>query len=78
MTKSKINKAIKHLGLEIVGTRGDGYFYFLDFDGYQIGESVYVCYLSDLTLDRWVDEAEHAIKCDNDHTPIGGRFCAIQ
>jgi hypothetical protein len=60
MTKKKINQAIKHLNLEIVGN-GDGYFYFLDLTTtYQIGESVIVCYLNHLTLDRWVEEATHA------------------
>ena len=61
MTKAKINSVIKHTGLEIVGTRGDGYFYFLDLKtGSQVGESVMVCYLYQLPLVMWVEEAEHA------------------
>ena len=60
MTKKRINKAIAHLGLEVVGN-GDGYFYFCDLEsGAQVGESVMVCYLKHLTLDRWVGEAELA------------------
>ena len=58
-----INRAIKHLGIEIVYTRADGYFYFLDLEtGFQVGESVYVCYLNQLTLEQWVDAAEAAAK----------------
>jgi hypothetical protein len=61
VTKNKINKAIKYLGLEIVGKRGDGYFYFCDLKhGHQVGESVLVCYLNQLTLEEWIKEAEQA------------------
>lgn len=59
MTKNQINRAIKHLGLEIVGARGDGYFYFCDLEsGAQVGESVMVCYLNQCTLQEWVEYAE--------------------
>jgi len=61
MTKNRINRAIKHLGLEIVGKRGDGYFYFCDLqEGNQVGESVLVCYLNQCTLGEWVQYAESA------------------
>jgi hypothetical protein len=61
MTKAKINRAIRHTRLEIVGTRGDGYFYFLDLTtGNQVGESVMVCYLNQLPLQQWVAEAQMA------------------
>jgi hypothetical protein len=61
MSTNKINKAIKHLGLEIVHQRGSGYSYFLDLKtGNQIGNSVPVCYLNQLPLTRWVEEAEEA------------------
>jgi triphosphoribosyl-dephospho-CoA synthetase len=60
MTKNRINKAIRHLNLEIVGN-GDGYFYFCDLTtGEQIGESVLVCYLKHQTLQRWVEDAQEA------------------
>lgn len=60
MTKKKINKAIQYLGLEIVGN-GDGYFYFCDLKkGHQVGDSVLVCYLNQLTLSQWIQEAERA------------------
>lgn len=63
MTTNKINRAIKHLGLEIVHERGAGYSYFLDlYTGNQVGESVAVCYLHQLPLDRWVEEAIEAAK----------------
>jgi hypothetical protein len=61
VTTSKINRAIKHLGLEIIHKRGSGYSYFLDLTtGYQVGDSVAVCYLNQLPLNRWVEEAEEA------------------
>jgi hypothetical protein len=60
ITKKKINQAIKHLNLEIIGN-GDGYFYFVDLaTSHQIGNSVLVCFLKQLTLDRWVQEATGA------------------
>ena len=61
MTKAQINRAIRHTGLTIQGTRGDGYFYFLDTEGNQVGDSVMVCYLRQLPLHRWVRLAEQAI-----------------
>lgn len=61
MTVARINKAIAHLGLEII--RGEGYQYFLSLKtGDQIGESVYVCYLNHLTLKQWVEAAESEVK----------------
>jgi hypothetical protein len=61
MTTSKINRAIKHLGLEIIHQRGSGYSYFLDTTtGDQIGESIQVCYLHHLTLEEWIQEATSA------------------
>ena len=62
MTTSRINRAIKHLGIEIVHKRGSGYSYFLDAHGNQVGESIMVCYLNQQTLARWVEDAEHARK----------------
>lgn len=61
LTTSKINRAIKHLDMEIIHERGSGYSYFLDLNtGLQVGESVCVCYLYQLPLERWVDEAVEA------------------
>jgi len=66
MTTSKINRAIKHLGLEIVHKRGSGYSYFLDLTtGDQLGDSVAVCYLNNFSLNRWVEEAEGARQQSN-------------
>jgi lysophospholipid acyltransferase (LPLAT)-like uncharacterized protein len=50
-----INRAIAHLGLEIV--RGSGYAYFVNKEGDQIGESVMVTYLSHLSVAGWVNDA---------------------
>ena len=59
LTTAKINRAIKHLNLEVV--RGNGYSYFLDLDSKdQIGESVMVAALSQYSLDRWIEEATEA------------------
>jgi hypothetical protein len=62
MTKARINKAIKHLGLVITGNIGDGYFYFLNENGDQVGDSVYVCYLNQLSLKGWISEAGLALE----------------
>ena len=60
MTTARINKAIRHLNLEVVGN-GDGYFYFVDtVTGYQTGESVMVPHLNRLSLQRWIEEAKRA------------------
>jgi hypothetical protein len=58
LTKKAIDKAIAHTGLELTYTPGDGYFYFLNENGDQIGESVYVCRMNHLTLEQWVEAAE--------------------
>jgi hypothetical protein len=61
MTKQRINRAIKHLNLEIQGNRRDGYFYFTDLTtGAQVGESIMVCYLNQQPLERWVQDATSA------------------
>jgi hypothetical protein len=61
MTVKLINAAIKHLNLEII--KGSGYSYFLDLTtGSQVGDSVPVCYLNQLTLSKWVEQAELAIE----------------
>lgn len=65
MTKRTINAAIKHLGLEIQNNR-DGYSYFTDAIGNQIGESVMVCYLNSLTVEQWLERARIAIEENND------------
>ena len=63
ITSAKINRAIKHLNLEFVHARGSGYSYFLDREtGDQAGNSVQVCYLHQLSLDRWVEEATEALR----------------
>jgi len=62
MTKARINRAIHHLGIKIVGN-GDGYFYFVDLAEKigQVGNSVMVCYLNHQSLQRWVSDAEVAV-----------------
>jgi hypothetical protein len=62
MTKARINRAIQHLGVQIVGN-GDGYFYFVDLAEKigQVGNSVMVCYLNQQSLQRWVSDAEVAV-----------------
>jgi hypothetical protein len=66
MTTARINKAIKHLDVEIIHERGSGYSYFLDLKtGSQVGDSVAVCYLNQLPLNRWVEEAEEARQQSN-------------
>jgi len=63
MTKARINRAIQHLGIQIVG--GEGYFYFVDLAEKigQVGNSVMVCYLNQQPLAGWVADA-HAAVCE--------------
>jgi hypothetical protein len=66
MTKARINRAIRHLGLEIQNQRGGGYSYFTSLaTGDQIGESVMVCYLNQQPLEKWVQDAERAASTIN-------------
>ena len=66
MTSKTINRAIKHTGLII--NKGRGYQYFTDaVTDDQVGESVYVCYLNQYTIDQWIEDAEYAAKNDPDH-----------
>lgn len=58
MTTNKINNAIAPLGLEIV--RGKGYVYFVNDIGAQVGESLMIPYLCQLTLSQWIDRAQYA------------------
>jgi hypothetical protein len=57
-SKSQINSALKRAGipLEIQNNRG-GYSYFTDMEGNQVGESVMVCYLSQISVGAWIAEA---------------------
>ena len=63
ITSRAINSALRAagLGVEIVNNRG-GYSYFLDRDGNQVGESVYICYLNQQTICEWVEHARYAVK----------------
>ena len=63
ITSRTINAALRAagLGVEIINNR-DGYSYFLDRDGNQVGESVYICYLNQQTISEWVEHARFAIK----------------
>jgi hypothetical protein len=61
LNKRIIDKAIKHLDLQIIHERGSGYFYFVSLKtDTTVGESVYVCYYDHLTLQQWLDRAEEA------------------
>lgn len=63
-TKRTINAALRQAGLPVeIQNNRDGYSYFTStLTGAQVGESVYVCYLKQQTVERWVDDARHAIK----------------
>jgi hypothetical protein len=64
LNKRIIDRAVRHLGVQIQHERGSGYFYFttLGEDAHQVGESVYVCYYDQLTLQQWESEAELAVR----------------
>lgn len=58
-TLKQVNKAIVAKGYEFELVKGNGYFYFSPTGkDDNFGPSVYVCYLNQLTLDRWVKELE--------------------
>jgi len=59
---TQVNRAIKHLGVELV--RGDGYFYFVSLnpDVGQVGDSVMLAHLNQAGLARWVSDAEYAVQ----------------
>jgi hypothetical protein len=60
---NQVTKAIRHTGLTLI--KGRGYFYFLDAEGNQVGDSVMVYALRQTTVDYWVRWAE-AIKADQE------------
>jgi hypothetical protein len=59
MTKDFINVKLRPFGLWIQNNR-DGYSYFIDAEGNQIGASVMICYLNDATREQWVQFAAQA------------------
>jgi len=62
LNKRTIDRAIKHLDLQIIHQRGSGYFYFVSLTtNTQVGESVGICYYDQIDLSRWVDFATYAI-----------------
>lgn len=63
VTKKQIDKALKKAGIDGEIFRGDGYQYFIgkSFDK-AYTTSVMVPRLSDLSVERWVEEAKHLIQ----------------
>lgn len=61
-TVARVNRAILPLAMRIVA--GRGYHYFLDPEGYQIGDSVMVCHIGQQTAAQWVDDAVRAFRYD--------------
>ena len=59
---TQVNRAIRHLGVELV--RGEGYFHFVSLhpDVGQIGEEIYRAHLNQTGLARWVSDAEYAVQ----------------
>lgn len=59
ISKKAIDKAIRHLNMEIMA--GKGYRYFLDLTtGNQIGQAIMVCWYNQLTIKGWVNTAKFA------------------
>jgi len=63
-TKRTINAALRRAGLPVeIQNNRDGYSYFTStLTGGQLGQSVYVCYLYQQTVECWVEDARYAIK----------------
>lgn len=65
MTVKQINSAIKKFNLEVI--KGEGYYYFVDIDSKsQIGPSINVRYLKDLSKQEWLEEADGALREHNE------------
>ena len=65
-TLRQVNKALVAKGYKFALVRGDGYFYFEPTGkDDKFGPTVYVCYLNQLSLDRWVEELEEFLKEQN-------------
>ena len=61
LTTARINSTIKKHNLEVVYTKGDGYFYFVDLTTKaQVGENVMVARMHHLTIDQWREAAAEA------------------
>lgn len=61
--KASVNRAIRHLGLQIQHKRGSGYFYFTSLlTDCQVGESVFLAYFNQQPLRAWVRDAEYALE----------------
>lgn len=52
-----INATLARLGIKAELVKGEGYFYFIGDDVDCDCDSVYVFRVNELTLDRWVEEA---------------------
>ena len=66
ITQRAINAALKKAGLPVTiqNNRG-GYSYFVSIEtGYQVGDSVLLCYLNQQSIEEWVKDARYAISQD--------------
>ena len=72
-TLKKVNDYLQSQTPELELVKGEGYFYFVDtltddeiknwFDGfYENPDSIYVCHLCHLTLERWQEVIDGAVK----------------
>ena len=61
---TQVNRAIRHLGVELIRGDDGSYFYFslLNSDVGQVGEEIYRVYLNQAGLARWVSDAEYAVQ----------------
>lgn len=60
-SRTKVNKALEGASIPLFLERGKGYQYFIFDDGTHYETvSVYVCFISHLTLEQWVVEARGA------------------
>lgn len=63
ITLARIRRAIERAGIPLTLHRGDGYQYFEhqvpDQPELDRSTSIYVCWLSDYTLEEWVNVARH-------------------
>ncbi len=66
VTTRAINSALRRAGLAVeIQNNRDGYSYFTNPEKGQVGESVYVCYLNQMSVADWVAQARYAIAQDS-------------
>lgn len=60
-TTKQVTKALRKAGFAVECYKGEGYVYFVADSGIEV-DSVYVCYLNELSVERYVEHVADAFK----------------